>query len=182
MEILSDKNIAEEVFLNILPEFDYDLSYDWFHEYFEDEHSDRKCKKQDFTPISVSRLTAAILSQQPQYGMIYEPAAGTGIMVISHWYEETRRHLFPWNYHPNNYLYVCEELSDRAVPFLIFNLMIRGMNALVIHGDVLTREAKEVYHCCNRLNSYICFSNLKKLPHLGEVEKMCNVKFTDNSI
>lgn len=179
MEIISHKKLASEVFSKFLPEFGYDLSYEWFHEYFEDEHSDRRCKKQDFTPVSVSKLTAAILHQEPQYGIIYEPAAGTGIMTISHWNKEIRKHMFPWDYRPGRYLYVCEELSDRAVPFLLFNLLIRGMNALVIHGDALTREAKDVYHCYNRADSYISFSELRRLPHAEEVERCCNVKFTD---
>lgn len=180
MEIVSDKNLANDIFSKFLPEFDHDLSYEWFHEYFENEQADRKHKKQDFTPVSVSKLMSGILHQQPQYGTIYEPAAGTGIMVISHWYKETRKHTFPWDYRPDNYLYICEELSDRAVPFLLFNLMIRGMNAIVIHGDTLTRDVKEVYHCCNKLNTYICYSELRKLPHSKEVEKMFCVKFPDH--
>lgn len=53
------------------------------------------------------------------------------------------------------------------------------MNALVIHGDALTREAKDAYHCYNRADSYISFSELRRLPHTEEVERCCNVKFTD---
>lgn len=182
MEIISDKVIAKEVFFKFLQEFDYDLSYEWFNKYFEDEHADRKNKKQDFTPTSVSRLISEIQGSQPHYGAIYEPAAGTGSTIISHWYRESRKHQFPWDYQPDNYLYLCEELSDKTIPFLLFNILIRGMNALVIHGNTLTREAKEVYHCDNKLNSYMCFSELKKIPHTKEVEKICNIKFIDTQI
>lgn len=177
MEIISDKKTADEVFLRFLPEFNYDLSYEWFNEYFEDEHADRKVKKQDFTPVSVSRLLSGMQGGAPQYGVIYEPAAGTGSTVISHWYTESRKHKFPWDYQPDNYLYLCEELSDKTIPFLLFNLLIRGMNALVIHGNTLTREAKEVYHCDNKNNAFMCFSELRKLPHTKEVEQLCNVNF-----
>ena len=177
MEIISDRERAGETFRKFLQEFNYSLSSEWFTEYFEDEHADRKGRKQDFTPESISRLMAGMQGSQPQHGVIYEPAAGTGSTVISHWYREVRKHRFPWDYQPDNYLYICEELSDRTIPFLLFNLMIRGMNALVIHGDALTREAREVYHCDNRENSLMCFSDLRKLPHTREVEQLCNVKF-----
>jgi len=177
MQIISDREAAKEVFLKFLPEFDYDLSYEWFNEYFEDEHADRKNRKQDFTPTSISRLMSEMQGKQPQYGVIYEPAAGTGSTIISHWYKESRKHKYPWDYQPDNYLYLCEELSDKTIPFLLFNLLIRGINALVIHGNTLTREAKEVYHCDNKLNSNMCFSELRKLPHVKEVEELCSVKF-----
>lgn len=58
METISDAGRARELFLRFLPEFGYDLSREWFNEYFEDEHADRKKKKQDFTPSCVSRLIA----------------------------------------------------------------------------------------------------------------------------
>lgn len=177
MEIISDRERAGETFRNFLREFSHDLSREWFTEYFEDEHADRKGRKQDFTPQSISRLMAGMQGSQPQHGVVYEPAAGTGSTVISHWYGEVRKHRFPWDYQPDNYLYICEELSDRTIPFLLFNIMIRGMNALVIHGDALTREAREAYHCDNRENSLMCFSDLRKLPHTREVEQLCNVKF-----
>lgn len=177
MEIISDSELAGEVFLRFLPEFDHDLSYEWFNEYFEDEHADRKTRKQDFTPASVSGLMSEMQGSQPQYGVIYEPAAGTGSTVIAHWYRETRKHRYPWDYRPDSYLYLCEELSDRTVPFLLFNILIRGMNALVIHGNTLTRETREVYHCDNRQNSLMCFSELRKLPHTKQVEELCNIKF-----
>lgn len=177
MEIISDKDLAKEIFLKFLPEFNHDLSHEWFNEYFEDEHADRKNNKQDFTPTPISNLMTEIQGSEPQYGLIYEPAAGTGSTIISHWYRESRKHKFPWDYNPDNYLYLCEELSDKTVPFLLFNLLIRGMNAIVVHGNTLTREAKEVYHCDNKKNEFMNFSELRKLPHIKEVEQLCNIKF-----
>lgn len=177
METISDAGRARELFLRFLPEFGYDLSREWFNEYFEDEHADRKKKKQDFTPSCVSRLIAEMQGGSPQYGVIYEPAAGTGSTIIAHWWGECRKHRFPWDYNPDSYLYLCEELSDRTVPFLLFNILIRGMNAVVIHGNTLTREAKEVYHCNNKQGEYMCFSELRKLPHTELVENLCGIRF-----
>ena len=176
MEIILDKGSAKNIFLKFSTEFQYDLSYDWFIEYCEDEHADRKKKKQDFTPQCISKLICEMQGNSGS-GLIYEPAAGTGSTIIPHWWGECKKCRYPWEYHPNNYLYWCEELSDRALPFLLFNILIRGMNAIVIHGNTLTREAKEVYYCTNQGDSFVCFSDLIKLPHINYVEVLCDIKF-----
>ncbi|MCM1026511.1 MAG: SAM-dependent methyltransferase [Roseburia sp.] len=178
MEILGDRETYQKVFREFLIEFQYNLGYEWFLEYFEDEHADRKGRKQDFTPAGISELLAQMQGKEPQYGIIYEPAAGTGSTVISHWKLECAKHRFPWDYDPDHYLYICEELSERTVPFLLFNLMIRGINAVVIHGDTLTREAREVYHCDNR-GGMMCFSKLRRLPHTARIEELFQIKFIE---
>lgn len=179
MELISNEETAKKLFLNALVEFDYDLSYEWFTSYFEDEHADRKNKKQDFTPTCLSRLMSEMISSDKSQGIIYEPAAGSGSTIISHWQSETGKFRFPWDYNPADYLYVCSELSDKVVPFLIFNLMIRGINAAVIHGNTLTKECKEVYACINESNDYMSFSRLVKLPHNKDVEEIFNVNFKE---
>lgn len=118
---------------SILDEFlknEQDLSYEWFQMYFENEHADRKVKKQDFTPNSVSKLGAKIIGESDRY---FEATAGTGGMMIQY-----------WNLHPHAY-FELEELSDRAIPFLLFNMSIRNMNGTVRHGDSLAGEFKAVY-------------------------------------
>ena len=50
-----------KVFKDFLDYFKCDVSYDWFHEYFEDEHADRKNNKQDFTPKCISTLVSKLL-------------------------------------------------------------------------------------------------------------------------
>lgn len=178
MEIIVCDEKKNEIFLNFLEVFNYDVSYDWFGDYFEAEHSDRKEKKQDFTPIWVSRLLSKIMTgKEKHYGILYEPCAGTGQNIIVYWYNETRKYTFPWDYNANNYMYVCEELSDRALPFLLFNLLIRGVNAVVIHCDTLSRNAKDVYLCINENGNYSRFSELTKLPHNKNVESMFAVRF-----
>lgn len=179
MELISNEETAKKLFLNALVEFDYDLSYEWFTSYFEDEHADRKNKKQDFTPTCLSRLMSEMISSDKSQGIIYEPAAGSGSTIISHWQSETRKFRFPWDYNPADYLYVCSELSDKVVPFLIFNLLIRGINAAVIHGNTLTKECKEVYACINESNDYMSFSRLVKLPHNKDVEEIFDVNFKE---
>jgi type I restriction-modification system DNA methylase subunit len=179
MDLISNEETAKKLFLNALVEFDYDLSYEWFTSYFEDEHADRKNKKQDFTPTCLSRLMSEMISSDKSQGIIYEPAAGSGSTIISHWQSETGKFRFPWDYNPADYLYVCSELSDKVVPFLLFNLLIRGINAAVIHGNTLTKECKEVYACINESNDYMSFSRLVKLPHNKDVEEIFDVNFKE---
>ncbi|MCO7128323.1 N-6 DNA methylase [Sporolactobacillus shoreicorticis] len=143
-KMLDDKKRVElfDAFLK----HESNLDYEWFQNYFESEHADRKVKKQDFTPYSISRLGALILGESDSY---FEAAAGTGGMLIQSWLlnrKNKKRH------------YHVEELSDRAVPFLIFNMAIRGINGEVCHGDSLTNDFKTIYQIVNegRFSKVMC--------------------------
>lgn len=107
-----------------------DLSFDWFTDYFQEEHSDRKKNKQDFTPDGVVELVNRLLGTSHFNADI---CAGTGGLTIKRWTTNSTAHFY------------CEEYSDRALPFLLFNLAIRNADAVVFHGDSLTREAKAFY-------------------------------------
>lgn len=107
-----------------------DLSFDWFTDYFQEEHSDRKKNKQDFTPDGVVELVNRLLGTSHFNADI---CAGTGGLTIKRWTTNPTAHFY------------CEEYSDRALPFLLFNLAIRNTDAVVFHGDSLTRKAKAFY-------------------------------------
>ena len=62
------------------------------------------------------------------------------------------------------YWYQVEELSDRSLPFLIFNMAIRGMNGAILHGDSLTREFSDVYFIRNMSSQYGPFSEVIVMP------------------
>ena len=127
--ILKNKDQREKLFDSFL-EKEADLTFDWFTDYFQEEHSDRKNKKQDFTPDSVAAIASKILGESNSSADI---CAGTGGLTIKR-----------YNANPSAKFY-CEEFSDRAIPFLLFNLAIRNLNAVVFHGDSLTRKAKTIY-------------------------------------
>lgn len=165
-----------EIFMRFLDIWNHDLSNDGFHEYFEQEHADRKVKKQDFTPNEVGLLLAKLAGNKK--GMIYDCASGTGGLIIQHWWNKCME-LGPGRYFPNDFLYVCEDLSERSIPFLLFNLCIRGMNAIVIHCDVLTREAYGVFFIQNVDNDFMKFSNFNVMPYSKEVEEFFNIKFVE---
>lgn len=177
LDALFDKESREKMFFKFMEAFEYDFSYEWFYQYFQDEHADRKNNKQDFTPVCVSNLISEMIcgKKDDNYTVIEEPAAGTGSTIIAHWYKTVRECQFIWNYSPDDYLYVCSELSSKTLPFLLFNLMIRGVNAIVIHGDSLALKTKNVYWIYNESNNAMGFSDIYQLPHEKRFEEMLNI-------
>lgn len=149
-----------------------DMSYEWFRSYFENEHSDRKVKKQDFTPDSISILMSKIIGDNNHY---YEIAAGTGSILIKEWDKKHKLHEYG-KFNPRIYWYQVEELSDRAIPFLIFNMAIRGMNGVAMHGDSLTREFKDIYFIRNDTDDSTAFSEVYRMPKTEALKEELNVK------
>lgn len=192
MEILLKKEEREELFGNFL-KIDTNLEYDWFHEYFETEQAERKSKKQDFTPNSVARLANAITSE-PRQTDYYEMAAGTGGMMIARWvYNIKEDPAFVlkrketvvndvltssvFTYSPRTYWYHLEELSDRAIPFLLFNSAIRGINAEIIQCDSLSRKAKRAFYVKNDSNDFLAFSDILEIPKTDDFAKFLDVEW-----
>lgn len=166
-----DGERRERLFCSFL-EHETRMGYEWFSGYFESEHADRREKKQDFTPQNISYLLAHIAKGNTYF----EAAAGTGGIMIQYWNEQ-RMHTPPSKYDPRSYWYQVEELSDRAVPFLIFNMAIRGMNGVIMHGDSLERTAKDVYFIRNDSPDFLRFSEVIKMPHIPELEKELDIRF-----
>jgi len=171
MQILMDKPQREGLFRQFLA-ISTDVSFDWFHEYFEDEQAQRKTKKQDFTPEAVAKVLTRLTTGSHSN---YDIAAGTGGITIAKWWADCLSISY-WDYKPSDYFYCCEELSDRAVPFLLFNLAIRGMNAYVIHGDSLSRETKQIYFIQNDHDDFLQFSSINIMPHSEAVAKEFEIK------
>lgn len=149
---------------------------DIFKDYFEEYAAEHKSNKQDMTPTNVAKLVAQLTkceSESIGYDRksgwtAYDPTAGTGSLIIQKWNED-RLKVLPWEYKPCDYLYLAEELSDVAIPYLIHNLAFRGMNAVVIHGDTIEKTANDVYLIQNLKNEYSGFSSINVLPHSKEV-------------
>lgn len=176
MKILYDKDKREKMFKELLEANDYNVDFDWFYEYFQEEHADRKNKKQDFTPESVATLLTKISDVEENNGLYYECCAGTGGIMIKNW-DHYRRKFSPFDYTPDLQYAVVEELSDRCIPFLLLNMMIRGMNGVVVHGDCLTRKCKNAYFICNVNNDHLQFSCITNVPHTEYFEEELSVKF-----
>lgn len=132
MDIVMNEEKLQNLMTKLL-QHEPNLKYEWFQKYFEDEHSDRKNKKQDFTPQSISTLLQQIAGPSDSY---FESAAGTGGIMIQSW-KENKDH--------SDRIYYLEELSSRSVPFLLFNMAIRNINGFVFHGDSLEKKYEAVY-------------------------------------
>lgn len=147
------------------------LSRDWFVDYFQEEHAERKRFNQDFTPIAVGKLLAEIIGSSNKY---FEAAAGSGGLMIAAWHKH-RMAAGPSKYDPRAYWYQVEELSDRAVPFLIFNMAIRGMNGAILHGDSLERKFKDVYFIRNDTPDFLRYSEVHVMPKTKMLMKEFNI-------
>lgn len=188
LALMLDKTQRENIFKKFL-NISTDLSFDWFHEYFEDEQAERKAKKQDFTPDSIATLLNKLTSNTTGY--YYEPTAGTGGILITRWWQDclndpvgTKNNtnipgISFFTYDPRKYWYQVEELSDRAVPFLIFNMAIRGMNGVAIQCDSLSREAKEAYFIRNDTDNALAFSEVIEVPKTKDFEKELNINWKE---
>ena len=161
LSLMLDEKKRVETFQKFF-EYETDMSFEWFQEAFEIEHAERKDKKQDFTPRSIGKLLNAIAKKESDRHY-YEVAAGNGGILIQAWQNHRINGNF-WSYNPMEYWYQVEELSDRSLPFLIFNMAIRGMNGVILHGDSLTREFRDVYFIRNMSTQYGPFSEVIVMP------------------
>ena len=129
MKALMDSTKRHELFSLYLSEFS--LDDDPVNVLFQEEHGDRDKFKQDYTPPKLARLVAEMADGEPQ--RIADLCAGTGTLTL----QCLKR--FPRGF------YHCEEVTSRAIPFLLFNLAIRGADGEVVQCDVLTREVQKVW-------------------------------------
>lgn len=158
MKIVLNKEKREKIFREFL-DIEKDLSYDWFQEYYEQEQAQRKDKKQDFTPMSIASLLSELVSEDNPHTFT-DTTAGNGGMLVKSWRANTN--VFSTN--PSDYWFVAHELSDRSIPFLIFNFAIRGLNGLIYHGDSLEQMYKNVFFIQNQDDNWLGFSDVNVLP------------------
>lgn len=154
-----DIDARNEVYKELIRKNNGDMSYDWFQDIYETELSERKQKKQDFTPNILGVLCSKLTSQS---GSIHEPTAGNGSMIIADWWQRCKQKM-PWEHFPSQNMVTCWELSARSIPILLLNLSIRGIMGYVYHGDILTREVKQKYILLNRKNDALAFSEVIKV-------------------
>lgn len=177
LDLMLDDKKRVETFLQFL-EIETNMSYEWFQGSYELEHADRKGNKQDFTPRSVGKLLSRLVNKNTQN--YYEVACGNGGIMIQSWHEQ-RMNAGIGNYNPTAFWYQVEELSDRSLPFLIFNMAIRGMNGTILHGDSITREFKDVYFIRNMSEQYGPFSEVIVMPKTKMIMNEFDIKkWTEN--
>lgn len=152
---LTERN---EIYREFMRLNNYDMGRDWFQRVYEEEFSQRKNQGQDFTPIEVTEL-CAMLAGVETASNVHEPTAGTGQLIISAWWTWARSRT-PWEAFPSQFPVTVWEILERTIPFLLFNLSIRGLMGYVYCGDVLEQTVKAKYILLNRRDDALGFSEI----------------------
>ena len=127
LELLTESNCFK--YLELI---NNDLETDYLQKIWQFYMADRENKKQDFTPKSLGKLISE-LTKSTAEEWVYDMCSGSGALTIQKWCSN------------KNLKFVCEELDENLIPFLLFNLKIRNIEGYVINGNVLTDERKTVY-------------------------------------
>lgn len=122
------ENIASELSQKI---DESDKDNDLFLEYFQSEHSERKSLKQDYTPNEISKLIYKLIKRDGKISIL-DFCAGTGSLSI------------PWLIDGKDRTIEFREYSKRSIAFLLLNLLIRNVNAVIKQMDVLTDECFQI--------------------------------------
>jgi len=133
-EKIGSDNLLEKVLSNNTSVYDdyvsaAGLEHDFIMHYYQYYLAERKRDGADFTPASLSALVAELGHGASTY---YDCCAGTGSLTLAV-YEKNQKARF-----------ICDELNADTIPFLLFNLAVRNISAVVRNADVLKGE---VYQC-----------------------------------
>ncbi len=136
-----------------------DLTVDWLQKIFQYYEADRKEKKQDYTPKSIAKLCAELTEMGGK--IVYDICAGSGALTIQKWVRNPDK------------LFICEELDEKVIPYLLFNMAVRNMNGYIINRNVLTMECYRVYklHCGE---AFSIVEEIKDPPEISADEIISN--------
>ena len=84
---------------------------------------------QDYTPVSLAKLVCKLTNSNE----IIDMCAGSGALTIQ-----------KWNLN-HDALFKLYEFDENVIPYLLFNLCVRNINAEVYNMDVLTQEVFHKY-------------------------------------
>ena len=120
MDVLLDRNKLERLIANMSGCY----SYSGLLQEFEEKAADRKNYMQDYTPQSVMDIVAGISTN----GCVRDVCAGIGGLSLA-----------KYKNNPDVVLQL-EEYSKNAICFLLFNLVMNRVPAVVIERNILTQE------------------------------------------
>lgn len=104
---------------------------DWLQALYQYYEADRIEKKQDYTPQSLCKLVSELSGN---CNFIYDCCGGSGALTVQMINDKKIK-----NVH-------VEELDQRVIPFLLFNLCLNNACGVVVCGDALSREFIKCYH------------------------------------
>ncbi len=165
---LLDVVLSNDISFLKLAKDTYGLKRDFVMECFSSFMVERDNLKQDFTPPSFASCVAKLAVDRFELEgreilSCYDCCCGSGALSLA---------LFEFN---KDIVFYMEELDTTVLPFLLFNLMLRGVNADVINGDVLKNEFYKVYKI--RRNGE--FSQVKELDPSGYSIPACDVSISN---
>lgn len=102
-----------------------DDTKDWLQALWQYYEADRTEKKQDYTPKSLCKLVASLAGKADT---VYDCCGGSGALTK----------VFIDMHGTKNVL--VEELDERVIPFLLFNLCLHNVSGYVVNGNVLSKE------------------------------------------
>lgn len=133
-----------------------DGSKDWLQSLWQYYEADRTEKKQDYTPKSLCKLVSALAGNCET---VYDCCGGSGALAVQMLKDSKAK-------------FVCvEELDEKVIPFLLFNLCLHNVNGYVLNGDVLTREFSKIY----KLSSGEKYSRVDELSNKEKIDLRCDV-------
>lgn len=106
------------------------LTEDWLQRIWQYYLADRDGKKQDFTPPSLAKLVTALAGEA---STVLDMCSGTGALTVAY-----------HSQHPEA-RFLCQEVDESVIPWLLCNLAIRKINAVVQQADVLTGELGKIW-------------------------------------
>ena len=104
---------------------DGDLSKDWLQMIYQYYYADRKNKKQDYTPKCLAQFLSRLVGESAE---TIDMCAGSGALTIQRWVEN-----------PDT-VFTLYEIDENIMPYLLFNMAIRNINATVLQSDILQDE------------------------------------------
>lgn len=125
--VLNNDVLTYDAFVNAV---EGDLTQDWLQKVYQYNLADRAEKKQDFTPQCLATLLNAIIGNSET---VVDMCAGSGALTIQRWVTNP------------NQRFELYEIDENVMPFLLFNLCVRNIDATVHLGDVLSDEFATTY-------------------------------------
>jgi type I restriction enzyme M protein len=117
---------------------DHDTERDYIMDVYSGFFADRENLSQDYTPQSLGRLLGKMaLEQDEDINTVFDLCCGSGSLTLEFWKQK------------KDVQFYMLELDENVIPFLLLNLMIRGINADVVNGNGLTMEFFHIYKVRN---------------------------------
>lgn len=123
---LNNKKEYYEKFIDVVK----DLKIDWLQKIYQYYEADRKEKKQDYTPSSLAKLVSKLSNGDE---IVTDLCSGSGALTIQKWVAN------------KNQKFICKEIDENVIPYLLFNLAVRNIDAMVYNMDILQDEIFHEY-------------------------------------